>query len=140
MADMTPDQREKLQERIKSLDAQADNIRAAMKPFEDRVKPFQEALYAIEAVKEGLVEDAGVEVVGNCESCELILFAGDLGHRCADGPILCAACSPTWKDLLDQYTAEGAAGSAEDPEAFALGLARARVGAGNADKPFVWSL
>ncbi len=82
-----------------------------------------------------------------CEGCDKVLSEGTLGHRCADGPVLCEACSPTWADVLEQYKTtdpDGDFGSFVDrtPEEFAedLAAAQARVDAGDGDKKHVWPL
>lgn len=136
MDDLTSEQRLKLRERLASLDERAAAIKKAAQPFEDQLRPFQQAMATIEDIKEELLADAGVELVGNCETCDMILFSSDHGHHCSDGPILCAACSPTWRDLLAQYSEPGAAEAAEDAEAFEAGraLAQAEVDAGNGDR------
>lgn len=38
-----------------------------------------------------------------CEGCEKSLGADELTFRCDDGPILCAACAPTWGDAERQW-------------------------------------
>ena len=78
-----------------------------------------------------------------CESCEKSLAEGDLGHRCADGPVLCEECSPTWSDVLQQYVdAAGEPTSDRTPEELAedQAAAQAQVDAGNGDKKHVWLL
>lgn len=63
--------------------------------------PFMLALEAIDLVRSELL-DGHPEVVGECEGCDTLLFEGDKGHRCDDGPLLCEACSPTYGDSLTQ--------------------------------------
>lgn len=92
---MTDEERAALKDELKGLsDAQAA-IEAASKPFDD-------ALRAIEQVRDALLERHGVEIAGECETCERLLFAGDKGHVCGDGPVLCEDCSPTYADLQKQ--------------------------------------
>lgn len=135
MPTLTEEAREQLHEQLKALDAAAEPILKAR-------EPYNVALAAIDSVRDSLIGAAGVEPLEYCEGCSRLLIAGDLGHRCADGPVLCEACSPTFADLLKQYSEEGAAEDAEDPEGFALGLAAAQaaVDAGDGDKKHVLPL
>lgn len=88
-------------------------------------------------------EDDDAEI---CETCDRKLKEGDLIHRCADGPILCEECAPTWADILTQYKDEtdGDFGAFVDrtPEEMAedRAAAQARVDAGDGDKKHVWRL
>jgi hypothetical protein len=84
-------------------------------------------------------------IIETCEACDKKLKEGDLGHRCADGPVLCEECSPTWADVLTQYNeSDGDFGSFVDktPEEMAedRAAAQARVDAGDGDKKHVWPL
>lgn len=131
---MTDEQREALQERLKELDKAGAAILKARKPFDV-------ALASIDAVRESVIADAGVELLDEtCEGCERHFFVGDLGHRCADGPVLCEACAPTWKDLKGQIE-EGYV----DPDELCHGALdretiEARIAAGDGDKKHVYPL
>lgn len=89
---MTPEDREKLEEELKGLDAAEAAIRAAMKPFDD-------ALRAVETLRENLLERHDADRVGTCETCGKTLFEGDLGYSYSDGEVkLCAEHAPTYGD------------------------------------------
>jgi hypothetical protein len=45
------------------------------------------------------------DYVGNCEGCDKMLFVGDVGLRCDDGPVLCAEHAPTWAEAKTQWDA-----------------------------------
>lgn len=79
------------------------------------MKPFTRALCKIGEARELLLEHYEVDIAGNCESCDKLLFAGDHGHRCEDGPILCTDHSPTWGDCEQQWLAV-AGGDDDEPE------------------------
>lgn len=130
---MTDEQGEALQERLKELDAAGSAILDARKPFDD-------ALRAVDQVREGLYADAGLEPLDEiCETCERHLFVGDLGHRCADGPVLCEECSPTWNELKTDWNdgkdADDLCHSSLDLETIEANIAR-----GYGDKKHVWPL
>lgn len=92
---MTDEERTALQEQLVELDKASGQIGDAMQPFRD-------ALAAIDGVREALLTRHNVEIAGQCEGCERLLFVGDMGHRCEDGPMLCAECSPIYADVLKQ--------------------------------------
>ena len=82
------------------LAAELDALAAAQKPLREAKKPLDDALAAIDAVISATLERYGVEEpIGGCEACEMMLFEGDMGHRCEDGSLLCADDAPTWGDL-----------------------------------------
>jgi hypothetical protein len=97
MTEFTNADRERLKEKLAEIDKAREPIRMLM-------KPLREAMEAIDALHDAAVEEAGVELLDEvCEGCERILIVGDLGHRAADGPVMCEACSPTYADILSQY-------------------------------------
>lgn len=97
MSDFTDEQREALKEKLQAIDKAREPLRALM-------KPLQESMAALDALHDAAVEEAGVELLDEiCEGCECILVVGDIGHRAADGPVMCVACSPTYADVLAQY-------------------------------------
>jgi hypothetical protein len=139
VAELTAEQREKLQEQLKALDAAAGKILAARKPFD-------EALAAVNAVHDGLLEEHGLEIADTCETCERLLFVGELGHSCTDGPTLCEACAPTWNDLKQQLDSDRSLGgydesfeSPEDAKDWA-DTVNAHIADGDGDKKNVWPL
>lgn len=135
MSEFTNEQREQLKEKLDAIDK-------AREPLRVLLKPLQEAMAAIDALHDAAVEEAGVELLDEiCEGCECLLIAGDLGHRCDDGPVTCEACSPTWNDVAQQYREAGHEQSS-DGEEIGLTLAdiEARIAAGDGGKKHVWPL
>lgn len=51
-------------------------------------------------------DESHPDYVGECEGCGTMLFVGDTGLRCDDGPVVCGACAPTWKDVKAQWDAD----------------------------------
>jgi hypothetical protein len=97
MTAFTDEQREALKEKLAAIDDARAPIRALM-------EPLKKAMAAIDGLHDLAVEEAGVELLGEiCEGCDRMLVVGDLGHRAADGPVMCEACSPTYADVLAQY-------------------------------------
>lgn len=45
------------------------------------------------------------DFLGRCEGCGAMLFVGDRGLRCDDGPWLCADHCPTWAGAKKQWEA-----------------------------------
>ncbi len=76
------------------------------------IAPLRKALKELEDLRKDLIEPYADDIVGNCEGCGRLLFVGDKGHRCHDGPILCAECAPTWNDIGAQWNEMK--GSADD--------------------------
>jgi hypothetical protein len=96
-AEFTDEARERLKDKL-------DAIGKAREPLMVAIKPLNEALLALAELEEMAVEEAGVELLDEiCEGCERMLIVGDHGHRAADGPVMCEACSPTYADVLSQY-------------------------------------
>lgn len=94
---MTDAERAALLEQLRDLDAAQAKIAEARKPFDA-------ATSAIEGVKEALLERHEAEIAGRCETCDRLLFYGDRGHRCDDGPIVCEEHAPTWADIKEEWT------------------------------------
>ncbi|MFN3624402.1 MAG: hypothetical protein ACK4TP_10105 [Hyphomicrobium sp.] len=96
---LTNEQRAKLDGELKALDQLEGSVQA-------QLAPLQEMLRNVESIRAQTLERYGIEddPVGHCEGCEMLLLPGDLGHRCGDGPVLCADCAPTWGDLKKQIT------------------------------------
>lgn len=78
------------------------------------------------------------EIAGHCEACSRLLFVGDLGHQCHDGPTLCEEHAPTWSQLLADY--EGVPDADIDPEALQRSTIEKRIADGDGDKKHVWEL
>jgi len=131
--------REKLRDQLKVLDDGIAAIHQARKPFDD-------AIMALDTQKQQLLDDHDADVAGTCEGCNTLLLAGDKGHDCNDGPVLCEACAPTWNDLRKQYDDMKAKG--EFLDAFESHTAAheadahvaAQVAAGKGDEKNVWTL
>jgi len=92
---ITDQERQQLQEQLEALGKAGAAISAAM-------APFRKALAEIEGLSAALLERFGGELAATCEGCSKILFFGELGHRCGDGPTLCDACAPTVADCHRQ--------------------------------------
>lgn len=81
-----------------------------------------------------------------CETCDKKLRAGDMGHRCADGPVLCEECSPTFADIMEQYEEAKAAGTLDALFPFPedapdhYEACKARIAAGDGDKKNAYPL
>lgn len=136
---MTDDEREKLKERLDALDKASGKILEARKPFD-------EALNAIDDVREGLLAEHDADVLGTCEHCMRLMFEGELGFRYEDGPIMCEACAPTWSDLKVEQDELIVSGNFEDSYEDAEAAKDAResvlghIEAGDGDKRYVWAL
>lgn len=134
---LTEQKRETLQEELAGLGAAMDKVLTARIPFDD-------AISAIEAVRDGLLERYNVDIVGNCEGCGCIILAGDEGHRTAEDVLLCKEHSPTWADVEEQYEnmrPDDAFGI--DPEDIVFGkeAAAAHIAdGGSLDDKHVWEL
>lgn len=92
---MTDEERDALREKL-------DGLAAAEQSIYDAMKPYRAALTALEATRDMLLAGIDADITGKCESCSKLLFTGEPGHRCADDPILCETCSPTWADMQRQ--------------------------------------
>lgn len=92
---MTDEERDALREKL-------DGLAAAEQSIYDAMKPYRAALTALEATRDMLLAGIDADIAGKCESCSKLLFTGEPGHRCADDPILCEACAPTWGDISNQ--------------------------------------
>ena len=120
---------EAVRKRIQEGVAAMEEAIAAIQKAAD---PFLTAIQAIEGCRDKMLDDEGVEIVGHCEHCNTILFVGDKGLHCEDGPVLCEEHSPTWGDARAQW-AEG--GGNDDAELKADFMARyeAHIAAGGKD-------
>lgn len=96
------------------LKTSLDNLDAAQQQIEKAMEPFRSAMAAIETIRDDLLTTHDVEVAGECEGCGKLLFAGEMGLRCNDGPILCEECAPTWEEA--KFTHAGDAAIGEDDE------------------------
>lgn len=101
--------RGRIKDALSELDSAENAVRAARAPFDA-------AIMAVETARDSLLTHHAVEIAGTCESCSRLLFVGDKGFRCDDGPVLCEKCGPTYGDVEQQWDPVGAA---EDPERFA---------------------
>lgn len=106
---LTDDQREE-------LDRKLSDLGDAISGIDKAAEPFDAARHALQGIYDGLVEDAGIEIIGHCEGCERLLIEGDKGHRCDDGPILCEKCSPTYGDSRKQALERQGEGNEEAGE------------------------
>lgn len=86
-----------------SITEQYDALIKAQQNIETMMKPFHDAIGQIVTARDLLLEQhGGLEVHGTCEGCDKLLFVGEPGHRCSDGPTLCEDCAPTHADCLQQ--------------------------------------
>ena len=133
---MTSLERQLFSEELAALDEADDSIRQAMKPFYD-------ALLAVETLRDNLLTKHEAEVAGHCDGCAALILTGERGHRCADGEVLCFACAPTWRDLKNQWrkSTTDDDGGVIDEALAGLAAAEAHVKGGGAlaDK-HVWPL
>lgn len=118
---MQDDERVKLAEELGALSKAQESIRAARKPFDD-------AIAAIEEVYENLLYKHEVEIAGSCEGCDRLLFVGEMGHRCEDGPLLCEEHAPTYGDVKRQWEEKDDADPDERQDA--INAAETHVAAG----------
>jgi hypothetical protein len=135
---LSDEQREKLHAQIKALDEVAAVVRKAMAPFEN-------ALSAVEDVRQQLLDDHDAAIAGTCE-CGRLLLVGELGHSCEDGPLLCETCAPTWNDMRRQYDDAKRRGDLIDRFDSVADMQQAdeavdeRIAGGDGDKKWVWPL
>lgn len=135
MVSLTDTQREVLHARLKSLDEAEAKIAAARKPFD-------EAIAAIEMVRDGLMEEAGaVEIAGTCETCDRLIFEGEQGFTYEDGPTFCADHAPTWTNML-AMALESKPEDYDEPEdrEAAIAHAQAHISDGQGDQRHTWEL
>lgn len=100
---LPPAEREALENNIIRIRRIRSEIDAAAAPLRALVEPFQKLDAALDDEIETLLARADVEIVGECEGCEALLFSGDLGHRGEDGINLCHDHSPDWDDIKRQW-------------------------------------
>lgn len=92
---MNREDRDKLRDRLTALDKASEAIYRARKPFDD-------AIYEIEQVREGLLEDADVSgEFLKCEECGTLIFEGEHYYSYEDGPTFCAEHAPTRAELKE---------------------------------------
>lgn len=135
MTEISDDKRSELQRRIQALDESIEEI-------EKLRAPYDKAIQALATIREEIIDaDAGKEIADTCEGCSKLLFVGELGHRCEDGPTLCEACAPTWSDMKQQYT-DDALKPEDRHETYDEDLAAidAHIAAGDGDKKHAWPL
>lgn len=78
----------------KAIEEQAAPIRAQLEPYKQKIAaPGEEEL--------NLLDPHG-NLLGRCESCNALIFAGDKGWRYEEGPMFCSEHSPTYGDLLEE--------------------------------------
>ncbi len=99
MTNLSEEQREKLGHELAAIGKAAAGIRETMRPYFIALEGLGEANSLV-------LERYGVEEpVGECIACDRILFAGEDGHRCADGELFCAEHAPTFGDAKKALTA-----------------------------------
>lgn len=77
---------------------------------------FEAESVAVERATEALKDGFDQDYVSTCEGCSDIILAGDQGHRCLDGELLCKACTPSWDDVKSQWD-EGRDGDGDEDRA-----------------------
>lgn len=120
---ITDDQRQHIQANIAAMDG-------AIASMQKAAEPFVQAIEAIEGCRDKMLDDLGLEVVGHCEHCEKILFVGELGLRCDDGPVLCEEHAPTWDDARAQWSEDPAADEPNPDRADFMARYDAHIAAG----------
>lgn len=88
---ITEEEREALSKRLDDIDAARDKIAKAM-------EPFRAADQVLKELHDSLVDHLP-DIQGKCETCNRLLFEGEVGYRYDDDPILCADHAPTWGDI-----------------------------------------
>lgn len=118
---LDPARRTVLESQLAAIGDAEKALDALMEPLRQQMQPYLAALSQLQGVRDTLLEAAGVELADEtCEGCGCVLFTGDLVHRCADGPILCQACAPTFRDVLHQWQQKLAEDDAQTDPAFKL--------------------
>lgn len=136
-----------MSEAVKITDEVRASIAEQMKALDDAgaeisklIEPLRRASDGIEAARILLLDSHGVEIADTCEGCSKILFVGEMGHVCGDGPTLCEACSPTWADCLTQLSEPSDDSEDEAERQESIKAVQAQIDAGNGDKKHVWEL
>lgn len=151
MTTLTEDQRAILQRQLAEIDAVLDPLLAERaKAIRAAKVPFRERLDDLQAKREALLEEHGIdEPAGKCDFCGRLLLVGDKAHTVADDPgiMWCEVHSPTWAEQLAHFQELNALPDLadrdeEDVAHFAAGLAKcqAEVDAGNGNGKVVWEL
>lgn len=125
--------REAITDQLKSLDEAGEAVAELM-------APYRKAADGIEAARVLLLDSHNVEIADTCEGCSKILFVGEMGHVCGDGPTLCEDCSPTWADCLTQMSEPSTDPDDEAERQESIRAVQAQIAAGNGDKKHVWAL
>jgi len=131
---ITEEEREALVSRLAEL-------RKAEEAIDKVRQPLTDAIREIEAVRQALLDRHQLEIVGNCEGCGKLLFSGELGHVCRDGPKLCEACAPSFVDAKQNL--EGIDPNywiSPEERAEDIARAQAEIDAGRGDAKHVWPL
>lgn len=105
---ITEAERESIKAQLAELDAAQEAIRKARKPFDD-------AVMAVEGVREALLERYEAETAGTCATCGKLLFTGEKGYRDED-VVQCAEHAPTFADW--QANIEAGPDAFEDAEVY----------------------
>jgi hypothetical protein len=87
--------RSALREQLDELAAAEEKLYAARKPFDD-------AIFAIDNVRESLLERHDADLCGRCEGCADIILKGDKAHIGEDVS-LCEACAPTYRECKTSW-------------------------------------
>ncbi len=123
-----------------ALQEQLDALEAAQRALDEVMRPFLEAQSRIINARELLIEQHGAEIAGRCETCNRVLFTGEQGHQCEDGPLLCAEHAPTWGDFK-RMIAEGAKHLEQDQvDAIAKTIAEREAAGGSLDDKVLYTL
>jgi len=145
MTELSEGDRRVLINHLKMIHTAQQQVELLRKPHDDAAKPYNDIINRLEGIKSELLEQAGVELYHQqCEVCDAVLFVGDLGHTCGDGPVLCAEHSPTWDDAKRQWEERAECGDLstdeqEDYTVFQQNYA-ARLAAGTTSEKITYEL
>lgn len=134
---------------------QRNDLVAALAPLtkdiaklERSIAPTTKKIRKLVEARDAVLESYGIDIshdeLEECEGCGSHILPGDLAHYCADGPVLCFECAPTWSEVRAQLVEEKECGlddrDEEDAQAVIDGIAvcDAHIAAGDGDKKHVW--
>ena len=129
---LTAEQRTELIKNLNECDAGIAMIQAKITPIRKVLQPLIDEQLAIDERKFSLADELGVEILGQCVTCNCYLFSGDLGSQTTDGELQCAGHSPSWQDVKESWEDGTFPLQQQEPKAYAdmLGAYNAHIEAG----------